>query len=219
MATLYDVDELALVGGSPILDLANTQSGPPGGAPDSEALHTYDDLVRWDRRIGFLDDAAARRLSAAAARHPRLAHAAFERTLALRTDAYAAFEAIATNREPPRDAVDRLQSAAAEALRHADLHRADDGAFALAWPETDDLDRAWWPVAHAGLELLVRGPLDRVKGCGGCRYLFVDETKNRSRRWCRMDDCGTREKMRTYVARRAARRAAGSASTTARDAR
>jgi predicted RNA-binding Zn ribbon-like protein len=199
METRYDVDEIGLVGGNALLDLANTQSGPPGGSPDSEALHSYDDLVRWDRRMGLLDDAQARRLSATAGRHPRLASAAFDRARRLREDAYDTFEAIASDRRPPADSVDRLQAAAAEALSHASLV-ADH-----------ELDLAWWPAAHAGLELLLRGPLDRVKGCGGCRYLFVDETKNRSRRWCSMDDCGTREKMRTYVAKRAARRAAGSA--------
>ncbi len=209
METMYDVDELSLVGGSPLLDLANTQSGPPGGAPDSEALHGYDDLLRWDRRMRLVDGNQAQRLEIAAARHPRLARAAFERAVQLRSDGYAVFEAIAAGRPAPADALDRLRAAATQALAEATLADAD-GRFTVGWPDTDDLDRAWWPVAHAGLELLVRGPLDRVKGCGGCRYLFVDETKNRSRRWCRMEDCGTREKMRTYVARRSARRAAGS---------
>ena len=208
METRYDVDEIGLVGGNALLDLANTQSGPPGGAPDSEALHSYDDLVRWDRRMGLLDDAQARRLSAVARRHPRLAASAFDRARRLRADAYDTFEAIAADRSPSRNSVDRLQAAAAESLSHASL-AAEGGRFAVRWAASDDLDLAWWPVAHAGLELLLRGPLDRVKGCGGCRYLFVDETKNRSRRWCSMDDCGTREKMRTYVAKRAARRAAG----------
>jgi predicted RNA-binding Zn ribbon-like protein len=210
MATQLAVEELPLIGGNALLDLANTQSGPPGGAPDVESLHSYDDLVRWNRRIGLLDDGQARRLSRAAARHPRQAVAAFERALALRADAYAAFQALAAGTTPSGDALDRLQAAGAEALAHASLSH-DQGRFVVRWSATDDPDLAWWPAAHAGLELLVRGPLDRVKGCGGCRYLFVDETKNRSRRWCRMDDCGTREKMRTYVARRAARRAAGSA--------
>jgi predicted RNA-binding Zn ribbon-like protein len=211
METRYDVDEIGLVGGNPLLDLANTQSGPPGGAPDSEALHSYDDLVRWDRRIGLLDDGQARRLRAVAGRHPRLALAAFDRARRLRADAYETFEAIATGRRPPAATVDRLHAAAAEALSHASLVAAD-GRFAVRWEASDDLDLAWWPVVHAGLDLLLRGPLDRVKGCGGCRYLFVDETKNRSRRWCSMDDCGTREKMRTYVAKRAARRAADTGS-------
>jgi predicted RNA-binding Zn ribbon-like protein len=218
MATLFDVDEIAVVGGNALLDLANTRSGPPGGAPDSESLHTYDDLLRWDRRIGTLDDAALVRLRAAAARHPRLAAAAFDRARALRDDAYAAFHALATGHAAPPDVVGRLQAAAAEALEHAVLGDAGDGRFAPRWAATDDLDRAWWPVAYAGLELLLRGPLDRVKGCGGCRYLFLDETKNRSRRWCRMDDCGTRAKTRTFVARRAARRAAGAGAVARPDA-
>ena len=47
------------------------------------------------------------------------------------------------------------------------------------------------PVAHAAVQLLTAGELDRIKVCGGCRFLFIDESKNRSRRWCSMDDCGT----------------------------
>ena len=58
------------------------------------------------------------------------------------------------------------------------------------------------PVAHAATQLLIGDELDRIKVCGGCRYIFVDESKNRSRRWCSMEDCGTAEKVRRYVAAR-----------------
>ncbi|WP_372443637.1 CGNR zinc finger domain-containing protein [Nucisporomicrobium flavum] len=61
------------------------------------------------------------------------------------------------------------------------------------------------PVVHAAVQLLTTGALDRIKRCGGCRFLFSDESKNRSRRWCSMDDCGTAEKSRRYVAVRRAR--------------
>ena len=90
-------------------------------------------------------------------------------------------------RRPPRAPVARLRAAATEALGHATLVDAD-GSFAIRWEATDDPDRVWWPVAYAGLELCLHGPLDRIKGCGGCSYLFLDETKNRSRRWCSMDE-------------------------------
>jgi predicted RNA-binding Zn ribbon-like protein len=62
-------------------------------------------------------------------------------------------------------------------------------------------------VVHAAVELLTAGRLDRVKGCGTCRFLFLDESRNRSRRWCSMEDCGTAEKIRRYVTRRAEARA------------
>jgi predicted RNA-binding Zn ribbon-like protein len=57
-------------------------------------------------------------------------------------------------------------------------------------------------VVHAAVQLLTTGALDRVKGCGGCRFLFYGEGKNRSRRWCGMDDCGTTEEVRRYVGAR-----------------
>jgi hypothetical protein len=45
--------------------------------------------------------------------------------------------------------------------------------------------------------------------CCGCRWLFVDESRNMSRRWCTMEECGTHEKVRRYLERRAARRKRG----------
>jgi len=61
-------------------------------------------------------------------------------------------------------------------------------------------------VVHAATGLLTSGPLDRVKDCAACRWLFVDESRNRSRRWSTMEECGTHEKVRRYLERRAARR-------------
>jgi predicted RNA-binding Zn ribbon-like protein len=56
------------------------------------------------------------------------------------------------------------------------------------------------------VELLAEGPLDRMKRCAGCRWLFLDASKNRSRHWCSMEVCGTNAKKRRYVERRRAAR-------------
>jgi predicted RNA-binding Zn ribbon-like protein len=78
-----------------------------------------------------------------------------------------------------------------------------DGCLhALAW-DGDHLERPLWPLAVAALDLLRSGPLDRLKACEGCPWLFLDTSRNRSRRWCSMDDCGSRSKTRSYRARRA----------------
>ena len=59
-------------------------------------------------------------------------------------------------------------------------------------PASDpDLALPLWTVVHAASTLLIDGPLDRVKGCASCRFHFLDESRNRSRRWCSMEDCGT----------------------------
>ncbi len=123
----------------------------------------------------------------------------------MREELHAVFAAVAAGRRPAASNVELLRRAELEALGGAELVVGEGGA-AWSWARDERLTRPLWPAVHAAVELLVRGPLDRVKGCGGCSFLFLDDSKNRSRRWCSMDDCGTAEKMRRYVARRAAAR-------------
>src|SRR5215217_60996 len=65
--------------------------------------------------------------------------------------------------------------------------------------DRDYLRFSFWPVAHAATELLTSDGLDRLKLCVGCYWLFLDASRNRSRRWCAMEVCGTHEKARRYV--------------------
>jgi predicted RNA-binding Zn ribbon-like protein len=78
--------------------------------------------------------------------------------------------------------------------------------------ELDTLEALGRPIAYAAWELLTSGPLDRVKRCHACPWLYLDQSKNGSRRWCSMDDCGKAVKMSRYVAKRAAARSTSSAS-------
>ena len=113
----------------------------------------------------------------------------------------AVFRALAGGHEPPRAALDELLRRGADAAARGRLV-AREGGFVLAWAG-DDLERPLWPLAAAAVDLLRSGPLDRLKQCADCPWLFLDTSRNRSRRWCSMDDCGARAKMRTYRARRA----------------
>jgi predicted RNA-binding Zn ribbon-like protein len=83
-------------------------------------------------------------------------------------------------------------------------------AFGWDWSNNEELDRVLWPVVHAAVQLLISGDLERIKRCGRCSWLFLDATKNRSRRWCSMEGCGTHEKSERFVARRRAKRQAPS---------
>ena len=64
-------------------------------------------------------------------------------------------------------------------------------------------DLPLWPLAAYAADLLRSGPLHQLSRCGHCRWLFLDTSKNHSRRWCSMNSCGSVVKMRRY---RAARR-------------
>lgn len=68
-------------------------------------------------------------------------------------------------------------------------------------------DGALGEVAVALAAARLTGRWARVKACtgDGCGFVFWDGSRNGSRRWCDMQRCGSRQKMRTYRARAGAR--------------
>jgi len=59
------------------------------------------------------------------------------------------------------------------------------------------------PILESAGALLTSPDRSHIRECGdqSCRWLFLDTTKNHSRRWCSMDICGSRSKARRYYAR------------------
>jgi predicted RNA-binding Zn ribbon-like protein len=59
-------------------------------------------------------------------------------------------------------------------------------------------------LAAAIVATAADGTWPRLKVCqeDGCRWAFLDTSKNRSRNWCSMRVCGNRTKTRAYRARR-----------------
>jgi predicted RNA-binding Zn ribbon-like protein len=62
------------------------------------------------------------------------------------------------------------------------------------------VDQILWRVAQSAGELLTSEWVDRLGLCRGdrCMWLFVDKSRNRSRRWCDMGDCGNLAKVRAF---------------------
>jgi predicted RNA-binding Zn ribbon-like protein len=183
------VTELKIVGGDPALDLANTV----GDDRVPDPLDDYPAFAAWAARIGDIDEAAARRLTARAS--PAAARRALAEARSLRAAVDAVFRALATGGAPPPDPLARLVQRAGAAVERAHVAGRD-----LAWAG-NHLERPLWPLAVSALDLLRHGPLDRLKACEDCPWLFLDTSRNRSRRWCSMEDCGTRVKMRRYRAK------------------
>lgn len=134
---------------------------------------------------------------------PDGARAVFERALRLRAAIDATFRAIARGDEPAGDDLRAIQVEYLDAAGLAALARSD-GRFGWSWQDERDLRRVLWPLVASALELLSGGDLTRVRECPGsddCGWLFYDDSRNRTRRWCSMDGCGSRVKMRRYYAR------------------
>ncbi|MFI5694824.1 CGNR zinc finger domain-containing protein [Kribbella sp. NPDC051586] len=197
-----EVRELPIVSGHLALNFANTIDNP-GGPTRHDHIGTYPELLQWSLRLGVLSSAQVDRLRTAIGKQD--AAAAVLRAHDLRRTLVATFTAIATG----ESTIDRnwtdLQPFVIEAVANAELVPVG-GTHEWNWPDNARPHAMLWPIAHAAADLVTAPELDRLKRCAGCPWLFLDQSKNASRRWCAMNDCGTNAKMRRYVARRAASR-------------
>jgi predicted RNA-binding Zn ribbon-like protein len=113
--------------------------------------------------------------------------------------------------EPPdQDALLTLNRELSGALSRLRVAPAAGDSYVWTW-ERDGVDgsrppleRPLWPMARSAAELLTSSKLDRVKVCAGegCGWMFLDESRNASRRWCDSRDCGNRERVRRHLARK-----------------
>ena len=206
------VSTVPLEGGHLALDFVNTVGGlrvnPP--SPADELLESYEDLIVWCVRLGVVSEADGQTLTRAASRDEKGARRTLRRAKQLRELVYAIFRSIGEGAEPRADLLDSLREAERDALRDAKLAPAD-GAMRWTWPPPRELADPLRPLAHSAVELLTTGPLEHLKVCGNCRWLFLDQSRNHSRRWCSMEECGKQMKQRRFVERRRAIRVGGGA--------
>lgn len=202
---LTQTHTFSMIGGTLALDFANTVGGHITDHND-EYLTSYPLLVSWGRQAGVLTEQEEQILLAESATHPEAAQDALERGIQLRETIFRIFTAIAQQEIPAASDVATFNIYLEEAMHHLRLVQLD-GAFAWSWENMGyGFDRMLWPVTRSAAELLVSGELSRVRTCANdtCGWLFMDTSKNRSRRWCDMNDCGNRAKARRHYARKRA---------------
>jgi predicted RNA-binding Zn ribbon-like protein len=171
-----------------------------------ELINTYDDLLAWARQATIITPGEATALAAAARKRGRSALDALAQARALRESTYAIFSCRAAGLPAQEADLRTLNRAVGQAMAHAGLIPTGS-RFEWGWPDTaPELDRVSWWVARSSAELLTSPDLTSVHECEGydCGRLFMDTTKNRSRRWCDMRTCGNRAKSRRHHERRRA---------------
>lgn len=193
-----------LVGEALCLDFVNTVSSYLSDEP-REHLTSYAALVAWSRHAAILDELAAQQLLAAAEQHPQETTAIWQNAIALRAALHGIFAATAQGDAAPDEDLATFNEALASAMRHTRIDQIE-GTYIWTWQEDQALDRMLWPIVRSAAELLTEGDLTRVRQCSGerCGWLFVDASKNRSRRWCDMQDCGNVAKVRRFRTRQRA---------------
>lgn len=193
--------DFELSGGSLCLDFANTWADRE--QPEKEYLRGYRDFVDFSRQAEIVTPDEAAALARRATEETQEADVALATVRELREAIYRLFSALAAGEPPPEADLERLNAALPDSLAGLRIERRRQG---FAWTRSDaaqSLTAPLRPIARSAAELLTSDVLDRIRECDGdgCTWLFLDQSRNRSRRWCSMESCGNRAKVRRHYRR------------------
>lgn len=165
------------LGGRPSLDLCNTLT------PVGDLLDTPEDVAEWLTQGGFArpDDPCKRDLKRVRTLRDSLRTAFIDHDVAQ----VAQVVSVWLNAAPGRLAVDPVSM---------------ETSFCT---NVTTCECVFVPVVLDAIDL-ARGGLDRIRVCASekCGMLYLDVSRNRSRRWCSMDRCGSRAKAHAYYVRK-----------------
>jgi predicted RNA-binding Zn ribbon-like protein len=190
------------------LDFVNSVSGRKGlNGEDpldykvlNDKLEDYSDLVDWAHKAGIIDDTAAEKLNRLGRKDQKASQKVYKKALVIREAVYRIFISLVKGEEPDSKDVALLNRECIAAREHQELH-FDSGHF--RWDleiQSEEPEGIIRQIALSAAELLTSGSLHRVKECSGdnCGWLFLDTSKNGSRQWCSMKDCGNLAKVRKF---------------------
>jgi len=184
-------------GGHVAIDFTNTVGDR--GADPKEHFNSFDDVLAWAAARGVLTRGAAAALRRQAAADPDGARRAHRKAVELREVLYRVLDAAASKRQPAARDLDLLNAYVSATFEGAALSRAG-ARFTLETPRRSRLDDVLRPVVRAAVDLLTSDQLEHIGRCAedSCRWLFLDATRSRTRRWCDMKACGNRNKVRRF---------------------
>jgi predicted RNA-binding Zn ribbon-like protein len=187
-----------LLAGLPALDFVNTLDWRFRDNP-TELIETYEDLVGFCGQAGVIPSNMMRRLLSSIS--PDAAARELARARQLREASAAVLYAMLDGHSPDSAPVRLLETIFRSARRHQQLLWASSG---MAWELARDGAASQLPVLLAvnTEALLTSGQISMVRACDDpeCRWLFLDTSKNHTRRWCDMKICGNRMKARRFKA-------------------
>jgi len=196
-----------LEGGTIALDFVNTVSGMRAAANPRDRLAGYADLVYWAEQVGLIDARQAVALYREAERHPQRAAAAHAEAIGRREALHDVVVSAIDGQATPAGALETVNAWIADALARRRFRPAGPGRFETELEDDGDLLAFLRPIAVDAGDLLEQEVSSGLVGVcaerdvGRCAWLFLDTSRNHSRRFCSMKDCGNRAKQRRHYQR------------------
>ena len=189
-----------LIAGHPALDLVNTLDWRFRDDCAEELLAGYDDLLAFAGQAEILSQKQIRQIVRAG--NDSAAAQALVACRELREAAAEIFYATLDDRTPPASQIKIVENFFKEAREHQRL--AWSGSrLAWDWPGSESgPDLPLWILSVSTARLMLSEHMSLLRACEkpDCRWLFLDTSKNHTRRWCDMKICGNRMKARRFKA-------------------
>ena len=162
-----------------------------------EYLKTYDELLEWCHKVKIFPSPQLDQLREYALKHPKNKELAFEQIKNARNILYRFFSGIA-GPGIEQSILQQYNILLSKALVHFEWKPSKNALlFSIKKNETDLL-LPLWKIIQSSHQLLLDKEDYKIKECSQCGWIFLDETRNNSRRWCNTATCGSVEKMQRY---------------------
>lgn len=192
MAAPKSIATLRFDGGILCLDFINTIDNRKKKEAH-DYLTGFKTLLEWYGYTGILSPKIIHTLERLAKDYPQKAMVVFEKSRQLRELLHQLFLAVISGKNPaPADLV-LFNTYIGEAYSNIEMGwLAGKAKLQFNAPALEQV--YWWPVKSA-VELYTSGNTGRVKECPACGWLFLDQSRNGSRKWCSMSTCGDVDKV------------------------
>jgi predicted RNA-binding Zn ribbon-like protein len=180
------------------LDFTNTVDDRLSDQP-TDSLNSYQRFLDWAVRNNITPQATADKLAESETDPEQ----ALNRVRELRELLYRLLSAAAGKKRAAEEDLDSFNGYLAEAMSNIRITQTDGGFDWYCCPGGGGPESVLYPIVKSAAELLVSDQLDRIRVCADpqCGWLFLDSSRNRSRRWCSMESCGNRAKARRFYQR------------------
>jgi predicted RNA-binding Zn ribbon-like protein len=192
------ISKLPFLGGDLSLDFVNTVHDRHE-EPLRNLLQNYLDLVTWVFTANAINDSQKEKLLQKGQDNQTKANQVYKDSLQLREAFYDLILNLISQDETSSANIQLINQWLSRVFSNLELTQLN-GRFVLDWnAENFGLESVLWPIIRAFADLVTYEDNTRIKQCPNCGYLFVDNSKNKSRRWCSMEICGNRVKAQRFA--------------------
>ncbi|OFY73350.1 MAG: hypothetical protein A2V46_03290 [Bacteroidetes bacterium RBG_19FT_COMBO_42_7] len=192
------IETLELDGGILCLDFVNSVRNRFEN-PFCEFIITPDDWLLWSRRTQICDLSTEQQIDKHISENRGKAIRELKIIIRVREALYRIFRKTAQKEQPLIKDIRFLNKKLSFSFRFLNIEINDSLETISTWNYKEpDLIYLLLPVLKSAYELLTSGLKVHIKECPGCGWLYLDKSRNSSRRWCNMKTCGNTEKTKKY---------------------